>query len=499
MKTKPLYGLQHAGSRFSQLVFLLAMLVGLSTAKLSAQSGHYEQVWIPEHVEQVWIPAYTESIWLPSYYAWIAEHTEPVWVPGYVESVWVDGYEYSVWIDGYDNWVWIDGYDNWVWIDGYDNWVWIDGQDNWVWIDGYWDGYWVECVDWDGYVFDAYWVDVWVEGYWENQGESGHWENQGEPGHWENQGEPGHWENQGVAGHWETQSVPGHSEDRWVEGYWSTETIPGHYGDEVPGHYIDHEVPGHYEAQVIPGYFISVFVADPPDGNPTNPPNNPPDGGVASQFDALDTEHKGRIYDDGTIPEAVKRAYNILASTDPHRVVLPPGARGYEQVYTGALLARVMEGVPPELIHKAAYQIMTQGLAALAGAVTWNGSVFSGPSASPTGLKIVLGDDGLPSNSPGDPVRVGNYTLTDTVAGHLDERITANTEYSGQLVRPYLGSPSTIDDIVATGAGVPDPGGLPNALRFDVPGTFRGSPGTWELVIDPATGMIYHFNFTTGG
>lgn len=95
-------------------------------------------------------------------------------------------------------------------------------------------------------------------------------------------------------------------------------------------------------------------------------------------------------------------------------------------------------------------------------------------------------------------VQVGDYTLTDTVAGHLGERVGGVGEYSGSLSRPYLQSPSTINEIIATGKGVPDPGGVSGALRYDVPGEFRGSAGNWELVVDPNTKTIYHFNFTTG-
>jgi hypothetical protein len=45
----------------------------------------------------------------------------------------------------------------------------------------------------------------------------------------------------------------------------------------------------------------------------------------------------------------------------------------------------------------------------------------------------------------------------------------------------------------ATGKGVADPGGVPGALRWDVPGTCRGKQGTWELVIKDDE--ILHFNF----
>jgi hypothetical protein len=33
------------------------------------------------------------------------------------------------------------------------------------------------------------------------------------------------------------------------------------------------------------------------------------------------------------------------------------------------------------------------------------------------------------------------------------------------------------------------------ARRYDVPGTFNGYSGTYELVIDPNSNFVYHFNF----
>jgi len=33
--------------------------------------------------------------------------------------------------------------------------------------------------------------------------------------------------------------------------------------------------------------------------------------------------------------------------------------------------------------------------------------------------------------------------------------------------RPYVNSPLTIQEITGTGCGIPDPGGLPGALRYD--------------------------------
>lgn len=45
--------------------------------------------------------------------------------------------------------------------------------------------------------------------------------------------------------------------------------------------------------------------------------------------------------------------------------------------------------------------------------------------------------------------------------------------------------------------GLPDPQGVPNALRWDVPGFFNGSEGTWQLVVDTSNNTILHWNFMT--
>jgi hypothetical protein len=76
----------------------------------------------------------------------------------------------------------------------------------------------------------------------------------------------------------------------------------------------------------------------------------------------------------------------------------------------------------------------------------------------------------------------GEFKLTDTVAKNL-------------ATRPYLKSPLTIQEIMAGGKPIPDPGGFPGALRWDVPGGFNGSTGTWELVVDPKTNTVLHFLF----
>jgi len=83
-----------------------------------------------------------------------------------------------------------------------------------------------------------------------------------------------------------------------------------------------------------------------------------------------------------------------------------------------------------------------------------------------------------------------------TVEGHLKDFVKKDP-FSGELARPYLNSPLLVDEIMQAGTAVPDPGGVAGALRWDVPGAFRSSDGTWELVIDPKTKTILHFNFTT--
>jgi len=77
-------------------------------------------------------------------------------------------------------------------------------------------------------------------------------------------------------------------------------------------------------------------------------------------------------------------------------------------------------------------------------------------------------------------VAVGDFRLTDTVANHLDD-VVKRGPFKGKRARPFLNSPHTIREIMAGGKGVPDPGGFTGAPRWDVPGTFRGSSGTWQL------------------
>ena len=76
------------------------------------------------------------------------------------------------------------------------------------------------------------------------------------------------------------------------------------------------------------------------------------------------------------------------------------------------------------------------------------------------------------------------YLLTRTVAKKL-----ASRPYNMNLV---------IGEVANACKGVPDPGGIPGALRYDVAGTMNGSKGAYELVLDPVTNTVYHFLFKSG-
>ena len=64
--------------------------------------------------------------------------------------------------------------------------------------------------------------------------------------------------------------------------------------------------------------------------------------------------------------------------------------------------------------------------------------------------------------------------------------------------RPYIGSPMVVDEIMAAATPRLDPGGVPSALRWDAPGAFNGTAGTYELVIDTSTNTVLHFLFKAG-
>jgi hypothetical protein len=82
-------------------------------------------------------------------------------------------------------------------------------------------------------------------------------------------------------------------------------------------------------------------------------------------------------------------------------------------------------------------------------------------------------------------------------AGALDafELEFSETAASHAATRPFMESRLLIQEIMDAAEPIADPQGALNTVRWDVPGTFNGSEGTWELVVNTVDKIIYHFNF----
>ena len=73
--------------------------------------------------------------------------------------------------------------------------------------------------------------------------------------------------------------------------------------------------------------------------------------------------------------------------------------------------------------------------------------------------------------------------------------IAEKGKYCGRLERPFMRSNLLIEEIINGSKAVPDPQGIPNLMYWQAPGIFRGSHGSYELLINPKTKTILHFNF----
>lgn len=117
---------------------------------------------------------------------------------------------------------------------------------------------------------------------------------------------------------------------------------------------------------------------------------------------------------------------------------------------------------------------------------------------TPTERSTALAGDVSPATADlvaaeaGAGLRATDLTMTRTVERHLAEYAK-----DGRLARPYADSRLTIQEIMDGAKPIPDPGGAPGALRWDVTGTMNGSSGTWELVVNPETKTILHFLFNS--
>jgi uncharacterized protein RhaS with RHS repeats len=67
--------------------------------------------------------------------------------------------------------------------------------------------------------------------------------------------------------------------------------------------------------------------------------------------------------------------------------------------------------------------------------------------------------------------------------------------------RPYMGLPSVTQMILEGGVEdappVVDPPGVPDTWQWSASGTYNGSYGTYRLIINLKTGVIYHFGFVS--
>ena len=93
-------------------------------------------------------------------------------------------------------------------------------------------------------------------------------------------------------------------------------------------------------------------------------------------------------------------------------------------------------------------------------------------------------------------INASELKMSKTVQKHMNNIIKKGAN-KGDLARPYVDSNGTtmlVDEIMKGGTPVKDTA-LKNGLRWDVEGTFRGSTGTWELVVDTSSNTIVHFNF----
>jgi hypothetical protein len=140
------------------------------------------------------------------------------------------------------------------------------------------------------------------------------------------------------------------------------------------------------------------------------------------------------------------------------------------------------------------------------GVSKWTQDLFSdpslflhraGPGLAGLGLSVPLG--GIAATGTGTArVEAGAFARGTSAVTTETEYILTQTVRNNIATRPYINSSLTIREITATGRGITDPGGIQGALRYDVPGTFAGTTGIYELVIQPETNTIFHFLFRSG-
>ncbi|MBB5920024.1 hypothetical protein FHR81_001054 [Actinoalloteichus hoggarensis] len=87
-----------------------------------------------------------------------------------------------------------------------------------------------------------------------------------------------------------------------------------------------------------------------------------------------------------------------------------------------------------------------------------------------------------------------NLTMSHRVEEHLWD-IAPRGRWKGERERSFMDYRTVLDAVMDGSDPVMDPRGTKNTVRWDTPGQYRGREGTWELVINAETNMIYHYNF----
>jgi hypothetical protein len=138
------------------------------------------------------------------------------------------------------------------------------------------------------------------------------------------------------------------------------------------------------------------------------------------------------------------------------------------------------------------------GIGAAAGAVIGltggaaAGVVLAGSATASTGA-VVAGATTI--------VATGGVGVTGALAKTVDHLVKnaqslqrTATVMNNVATRPYINSTQTIQQIMRATAPIKD-AGTTNGLKWVVEGTFNGSKGFYELVINPDTMTILHYVF----
>jgi hypothetical protein len=153
--------------------------------------------------------------------------------------------------------------------------------------------------------------------------------------------------------------------------------------------------------------------------------------------------------------------------------------------------AKVTANSGSEIIDSTGTAIKNGNITAEANKVAVN----SGDELTEVSTKITKNNEKIIKGT-SKTINASDLKMSKTVQNHIND-IVKKGPYKGELARPYIdlnGTTLLIDEIMQAGTPVKDTV-LKNGLRWDVQGTFRGSTGTWELVVDTSTNTIVHFNF----